>query len=196
MGRHFSPDVITDALQGCAADLSPAKVAEGMIKKGIRVNESTVYRWARDYGGLIDGFYKGLHVPVGYTWHVDEIHFKSQGTSMWLFGVMDAETRQIIAYDTATDKISYDATSLFADAMAAAGKRPDILITDGLNGFKAGYRHVMYTNTTPRTCHIADVGIRDRHAANNLYERLNGEIKDRIARVRGFKSKTRPSSAC
>ena len=190
VGRHFSPDVITDALQGCAAGLSPAKVAEGMIKKGIRVNESTVYRWARDYGGLIDGFYRGLHVPVGYTWHVDEIHFKSQGTSMWLFGVMDAETRQIIAYDTATDKISYDATSLFADAVAAAGKRPDILITDGLNGFKTGYGHVMYTNTTPRTCHIADVGIRDRHAANNLYERLNGEIKDRIARVRGFKSKT------
>ena len=108
-----------------------------------------MYRWARDYGGLIDGFYKGPHVPVGYTWHVDEIHFKSQGTSMWLFGVMDAETRQIIAYDTATDKISHDATSLFADAGAAAGKRPDILITDGLNGFKAGYRHVMYTNTTP-----------------------------------------------
>ena len=48
----------------------------------------------------------------------------------------------------------------------------------------------MYTNTTPRTCHITDVGIRDRHTANNLYERLNGEIKDRIARVRGFKSKT------
>ena len=31
----------------------------------------------------------------------------------------------------------------------------------------------MYTNTTPRTCHIADAGIRDRHSANNLYERLN-----------------------
>ena len=119
-----------------------------MIKKGIRVNESTVYRWARDYGGLIDGFYRGLHVPVGYAWHVDEIHFKSRGISVWLFGVMDAETRQIIAYDTATDKISYDATGLFADAVAAAGKRPDILITDGLNGFKTGYRHVMYTNTT------------------------------------------------
>ena len=41
-----------------------------------------------------------------------------------------------------------------------------------------------------RTCHIADAGIRDRHAANNLYGRLNGEIKDGIARVRGFKSKT------
>ena len=31
-------------------------------------------------------------------------------------------------------------------------------------------------------------GIRDRHATNNPYERLNGEIRDRIARIRGFKS--------
>ena len=37
--------------------------------------------------------------PVWHTWHVDEIHFKSQGESMWMFGVMDAETRQIVAYD-------------------------------------------------------------------------------------------------
>ena len=57
---------------------------------------------------------------------------------MWLFGVMDAETRQIIAYDTATDKISYDATSLFTDAVAAAGKRPDILITDVSTGSRRG----------------------------------------------------------
>ena len=67
VSRHFSPDVITDGLQGCAAGLSPAKVAEGMTKRGIRVNGSAVYRWARDYGGLIDGFYRGRHVPVGHT---------------------------------------------------------------------------------------------------------------------------------
>ena len=190
VGRHFSPDAVTDALQGCAAGLSPAKAAEGMTKKGIRVNGSTVYRWAGDYSGLIDGFYRGLHVPVGYTWHVDEIRFKSQGISVWLFGAMDAETRRIIVYDTAADKISYDATGLFADAVAAAGKRPDILITDGPSGFKTGYRprdvHEHDAQNMPhRGCRQYGTG-----AANNLYGRLNGEIKDGIARVRGFKSKT------
>ena len=47
----------------------------------------------------------------------------------------------------------------------------------------------MYTNTTPQPYHISDVGIHDRHATNNPYERFNGEIKDRIARIRGFSSK-------
>ena len=36
---------------------------------------------------------------------------------------------------------------------------------------------------------MANTGIRDRHPANNTYERFNGEIWDRIARIRGFKSR-------
>ena len=120
-------------------------------------------------------------MAVGYTWHADEIYFKVREQPRWMFGVMDAETKLIIAHDTAQDKIGYDATGLFEDAIKAAGKRPDVLITDGLAGFKKGYTKAMYTRTMPRTIHVADVGIRDRHPANNAYERFNGEIRDRIA---------------
>ena len=187
VGRHHAPEVITDALQACATGLSPRKVSEGLAKRGISVSGSTVHRWVCDYGRIIETFQKSGMV-VGYTWHVDEIYFRVRGKPMWLFGVMDAETRIIIAYDTAPDKLSYDATGLFEAAVEAAGKRPDVLITYGLCGFKTGYKRAMYTNTTPRTVHIADAGIRDRHATNNPYERLNGEIRDRIARIRGFKS--------
>ena len=103
-----------------------------------------------------------------------------------MFGVMDAETRQIMAYDFSSTKPGYDATCLFRDAVETAGGCPDILIADGLKGFGKGYRRVMYTDAKRRPYHIADVGIQDRHAANNVYERFNGEIKDRIARMRGF----------
>ena len=189
VGRHFPPHVITDALQDCASGPSPAKVVEGMAKNGIKVSESTICRWISDYGEIIERFHKKARMPVGYTWHVDEIHFKSRGESMWLFGVMDAETGQIIAYGFSGTKFGYDATDLFRDAVEIAGGRPDIIITDGLKGFGKAYRRVMYTNTKPRPYHITDVGIQDRHAVNNVYERFNGEIKDRIARIRGFSSK-------
>ena len=187
-GRHFSPGVITDALQDCSADLSPAKVVEGMAKNGIRAGESTICRWISDYGWLIERFHRKARIPVGYTWHVDEIHFKSGGESMWLFEVMDAETRQIIAHECSEKKFGYDATGLFRDAVDIADHYPATLITDGLGGFKTGYKNVMRA-AEPRPRHIADVGIQDRHAQNNIYERLNGEIKDRIARIRGFSSK-------
>ena len=62
-----------------------------------------------------------------------------------------------------------------------------MLITDGLAEFKIGYRKAMYAKAMPRTVHMADVGILDRHPANNVYERFNGEIRGRIIRIRGFK---------
>ena len=62
------------------------------------------------------------------------------------------------------------------------------MISGALPGFKTGYKSAMYTNTMSRTIHIADVGIADRHLANNAYERFNWKIKDRTARVRGFNS--------
>ena len=99
---------------------------------------------------------------VGYTWHADEIYFKVRGRPMWIFGVMDAETKLIIAHEIVPHKIGYDAAGLFEAAIEVAGKCSDVLITDGLAGFKAGYRKTMYTRAMPRTIHMTDTGIRGR----------------------------------
>ena len=68
---------------------------------------------------------------------MDEIHFKSQGESMWMFGVMDAETRQIVACMT-SQGINVRLRCHLAcirDAVATAGGRiPDVPISDGLGG--------------------------------------------------------------
>ena len=69
---------------------------------------------------------------TGYVWHADYIHFKVRGIPRWMFGVMDAVIKLIIAHDTAEDKFKYNATELFKDAIKAAGKHPDVLVTDGL----------------------------------------------------------------
>ena len=187
VGRHHPPEVITDALQEYAAGLSTSRISDCLAKNGTGVSASTVWRWARDYGKLLERFQKTCMV-AGYTWHADEIYFKVRERPMWMFGVMDAETKLIMAHEIVQHKIGYDATRLFEAAIKAAGRRPDVLITDGLAGFKTGYRKAMYTRAMPRTIHMADTGIRDRHPANNTYERFNGEIRDRIARIRGFKS--------
>ena len=63
-----------------------------MAKNGIKVSKSTVHQWISDYGRIIERFRKKAGIPMGHTWHVDEIHFKSQGGSMWMFGVMRADS--------------------------------------------------------------------------------------------------------
>ena len=189
VGRHYPLHVITEAVGRCAAGESPARAAEGMDEKGVAVSRQTVQRWVDDYGTLVWGASEKLSSRAGYTWLVDEIHLRSKGEPMWAFGVMDAETGWVIAYETSDKKFGYDASALFGKAVKNAGRRPDVLVSDALPGFKTGYRSAMYTNTTPRTIHTADAGIAERHlATSKIYERFNGEIRDRTARVRGFNS--------
>ena len=71
-----------------------------------------------------------------------------------------------------------------------------MLVTDGLAGFKTGYRKAMYTRAMSRTIHMANTGIRDRHPANNTYERFNGEIRDRIAAYAGSSPRIRHCLHC
>ena len=149
VGRHHPPEVITDALQEYAAGLSTNRISDCLAKNGTGVSASTVWRWARDYGKLLERFQKTC-MAAGYTWHADEIYFKVRERPMWMFGVMDAETKLIMAHEIVQHKIGYDATRLFEAAIKAAGRRPDVLITDGLAGFKTGYRKAMYTRAMPR----------------------------------------------
>ena len=187
-GKHYSPEIITEVLYLHAMAVPPTRIVEFLQEKnGFSMTRTTIFQWMKEYGELLLKFQKKYTI-VGDVWHTDEIYFTVNGSGRLLFGVMDASTRFIISYDISDTKFGYDATSLFKKAMEYAGKYPDMLISDGLGGFKTGYKKAMYTRTKPRTTHVADVGIRNRHPANNIYERFNGEVRDRISRVRGFKS--------
>ena len=63
------------------------------------MSASTVWRRARAYGKLLEGFQR-TRMAAGYTWHAGEIHFKVRGKSVWMFGVMDAGTKLIMAHGT------------------------------------------------------------------------------------------------
>ena len=111
------------------------------------------------------------------------------GKGMWLFGVMDTETRFVMDYDVSPNKMGYDATNPFAGAVELAGKVPDAVTTDALPGFASGPRGALPGGRRAGTRHRKDVGIRKRHYSdNNTYERLNGTLKGRLKSVRGFHS--------
>ena len=188
IGRHYPSEMITDALHLHAIAVSPTRIIEFLHEKhGFSMTKNTIFRWIKEYGELLQKFQK-MYTIVGDVWHTDEIYFTVNGDGSYFFAVMDAVTRFIIAYDISKTKFKYDATLLFNEAIKNADKYPDLLISDGLRGFKTGYKKAMYTRKTPRPTHIANVGIRNRHPANNIYERFNGEVRDRIDRIRGFKS--------
>jgi hypothetical protein len=73
-----------------------------------------------------------------------------------------------------------------------AGKKPRVLITDGLAAYHEGYLKEFYTHKLEtRTEHNRHITVQgDRN--NNKMERFNGEVRDREKVVGGLKKTDSP----
>lgn len=128
---------------------------------------------------------------VSNVWRTDELYVKVKGNNKYLFALMDDETRFWIAQQVADKKNSSDIRPLFKEGKKIAGKKPNILISDGARNFHEAYTKEFWTNTKPRTEHIQHIRLQgDKN--NNKMERMNGEIRDREKTMRGLKRQDTP----
>ena len=187
--RHYSDNIITDALIDAAAGKPPSRIVEKMEKNKIYVSERTIRRWIDDYSELIEAYTEIIKFQTSGRWSVDEVYVAGGGKKKktWLVKIMDNVTRRIITWEISYNKPGYDATGLLFDAMQKALRTPEVLIADGLAGFKKGFRNAIQ-NIDEEARLLSDVGIRGIHINNNKHERLNGEIKACIRRARGFRA--------
>jgi transposase InsO family protein len=129
---------------------------------------------------------------VSDTWRADELYVKIKGNMKYLFAMMDDETRFWIAQEVADTKDTHDARHLFAMARERAGKKPGVLITDGLRSYHDAWLKEFRTNKqVDSTVHIRQITLAGHHN-NNKMERLNGEIRDREKVMRGLKKPETP----
>ena len=132
-----------------------------------------------------------LKPEVSDTWRADELWMKFKGDMKYVFAIMDDETRYWIAQEVAETKFKHDARTLFQLAKKATGKKPDVIITDGLRSYHDAYKKEFWTLRNPRTKHIRHIKLKGDHN-NNKMERLNGEIRQREKTMRGLKRKDTP----
>ena len=67
-GRDRAPNVITRALREVAHGLSPKGVQSVMAGDGIRVHQSTIHRWSKDYADMMSEYSKSIRPWTGYRW--------------------------------------------------------------------------------------------------------------------------------
>ena len=188
VGRHFDTDVIIRALSMAAAKMSPDE-ARGQLKlEGIKINASTIHRWADCYSSMMCKYGDTLRVDAGYRWHIDEIFFKVRKKDRYLFTVIDGATRFILSYEISPLKQGFKRAGLFAAAASRTLRLPRVLVTDGLPDFIKPAKKIFYRNWGPRFVHIREIHLQNLFNQNNLYERLNGTFSDRFKCTRGFKS--------
>ena len=64
------------------------------------------------------------------------MYLKVRGDMKYLFALMDDDTRYWIAQDVADTKYKHDARKLFSKGKELMGKKPLVMITDGLPAYQ------------------------------------------------------------
>ena len=116
---------------------------------------------------------------VGDTWRADELYVKIRCNMKYVFAMMNDETRFWIAQEVANTKKSHDGRHLFHIAKERAGKKPQVLVTDGLRSYhEAWMKEFRIVRLADTTVHVRNITLEGTHN-NSKMERLNGEIRDR-----------------
>jgi len=187
-----NPKAITSAMTLYFNGESLRNVAESLHLIGAKVSHQTIHNWISKYMGLMSKYVEKLVPNVGDTWRADEIYIKFKGDMRYLFALMDDETRYWIAQEVADSKENADARSLFRNGQSAMGKKPKVLVTDGLKAYMDACQSEWWTmKKETRTRHVRNITMKGQHN-NNKMERLNGEIRDREKVMRGLKNEGTP----
>jgi putative transposase len=187
-----TPQIVTCALQLYFTGESLRNVQRLLRLQGVNVSHQTVYNWIKRYVGLMQKYLDRITPQVSPVWRADELYVKIKGNMKYLFAMMDDETRFWIAQEVADTKYTHDARHLFSLAKAVAGKRPKLLITDGLPAYHQAYMKEYQTNRIDMTTHHIRKITLSGEQNNNKMERLNGEIRMIERPKRGLKREDTP----
>ena len=105
---------------------------------------------------------------------------KVKGEPQYLWNVLDAETRLLLASELTSGRSAQDAKRVIEKALKRAEKPPEEIVTDGLSSY-----HVVLSNNDLHIKHIQGPSFSDP-INNQLVERLNGTVKSRTRGFRGL----------
>jgi len=186
-----NPQAITSAMQLYFSGESLRNTMRSLRSLGVEVSHKTVYMWIKKYVSLMGSYIDKIIPNVSGTWRADELWVKVKGDKKYLFALMDDETRYWIAQEVAETKHTHNARRLFQMAQKVAGKKPQILITDGLRVYHDAFLEEWHSFEDGWSEHNHKITFTGEHN-NNKMERFNGEVRDREKVMRGLKKTDTP----
>ena len=187
-GCHYAECVVLKVLILVARKMTPKDAAETVNEEfDTNVSERTACRWVDKYSTMISAYAKGLEIRGGEAIAVDEKFYKSKGEERYVYTAVCLKSRFTIAVHHDSNKLGYDATDFFKTIEEMIGMVPLLLISDGLNGYKTGYKNAFKAHP-PTTLYLPDASVNGVHVNNSIVERSNGHLASCIGRARGFNS--------
>lgn len=152
---------------------------------GRKTDPASVYNWVRELTGKAGDILGPQPVNAGTSWVADEVVVKVGGQNYWLFNVMDADTRFVLAAYLSRVRNARAATTALSLAREKSAVHPEEIKTDGLRSYRQALPRAFPTR---KVKHTVSQGIR-AEINNNLSERLQGTIRDRDKTLRGLKGR-------
>jgi transposase-like protein len=190
-GIFYDSEIVCKSMDLYFSGLSTRKVAFHLKQfYNTKISHVTIYNWVTNFSKIINEYVEQFQPELSDVWHADETMIKvknggtkrGEGKYVWLWNVMDRETRFLITNLVSTKRGIKDARRVFRQAKDIGGK-PDVMITDSLASYyKAFHKEFGRKKDSPRL--IQNVGIQGR-TNNNRIERYHGELKERTKVQRG-----------
>jgi transposase-like protein len=176
---RYDPRIITVTLDLYYKGTSLRKISDHLEQfYGIRINYATILRWVRKFGKMIEEYANTLDPNLSGQWHADEMAINVKGKWMWLWNVMDKDTRFMLASLISEKRQIQDARKVFQKAKTIGKSKPEMVVTDGLHAYEDAFKKEFFTLRNPRTKHIRMPRFIDE-TNNNIIERAQGTIRER-----------------
>ena len=189
-----SPKTITLTLDLYFKGVSQRKIVDHLKQfEEVEVSQPTIMSWIKKYLKLLAKYSEKYKADVGNIWHSDEttVFIKKENEKrcfQWIWNVMDAKTRYLLACQVTEERYVKDAQKALKQAKSMTNVRPDAIVTDGLQAYERAIKaeffdpHAFIQNPHIR---LKDFETKPN---NNILERLNGTFRERTKVLRSFDS--------
>jgi putative transposase len=186
-----SPQAITTAMQLYFSGESLRNTQRSLQLMGTEISHQTISNWIKKYTTIMKSYIDKIGPNLSSTWRADEVWIKVKGDLKYLFALMTMKPAIGLLRKWQILRINMMQRQLFSEGKEIAGKRPETLITDGLQSYHDAFNKVFYQRSNPQSQHVNAIHFKGP-ADNNKMERINGEIRDREKTMRGLKKKDTP----
>jgi putative transposase len=182
--RRADPEKIALALDLYFRGMSVRKVAEHFAQvHNLKVSATTVYYWLVRYSRLAAEWMDRQGAGVGGRWHIDETVVSIDGKRHYVWNVLDAETRFLLATYVSRDRNMADTRAPLHKAKGVADENPVEVFSDGMGAYPRAIHNEFGRGSASPHRRVPSIRAPE---SNNLVERLHGTEKERIKVMRGF----------
>ena len=145
-------------------------------------------RWVKKYLKLLSTYAEMHKADVGNIWHSDKttvfIKKDEKRYYEWIWNIMDADTHYLLVCQVTKDRHVKDAQKPLKQANKIANKRPDAIVTDGLQAYNKAIKNEFFERSAQ--IHIFHIRLKDFETKpnNNIVERRNSSFRERTKVMR------------